>query len=190
MSSLHDPVVSSDDDLLIVVDEDDNQVGFLDKRACHDGGGVLHRAFSIFVFNDRRELLLQRRAAEKRLWPGYWSNSCCSHPRAGERLDEAAARRLEEELGIVAELEYLYTFSYHAHYGDTGSEREVCSVFVGRSDGPVRANRREVAQWRWIVPADLDAELEQRPDEFTPWMKLEWPEVRAARTGPSGSGGR
>jgi isopentenyl-diphosphate delta-isomerase len=187
---LHDPVVSSDDDLLIVVDEDDRAVGHLDKRACHDGEGVLHRAFSVFIFNRRGELLLQRRADEKRLWPGFWSNSCCSHPRRGERLEEAAARRLEEELGIAAELVYLYTFRYHARYSDAGSEREVCSVFVGRSDGPVRANRREIAEWRWIAPADLEAELARDPEAFTPWMKLEWPEVKAARGAAPGTGSR
>ena len=177
---MHDPVVSSDDDLLILVDEDDREVGHLDKRACHDGDGVLHRAFSIFVFNEHGELLLQRRSDEKRLWPGYWSNSCCSHPRRGERLDEAVDRRLEEELGIVTELHFLYRFHYHAPFRDVGSEREVCSVFIGRSDGPVRANRREVSEWRWISAADLEAGLEQRPEAFTPWLKLEWPEVRAA----------
>ena len=172
--------MSSEDELLILVDEHDREIGHLDKAACHDGAGVLHRAFSIFIFNARGELLLQRRSAEKRLWPGFWANSCCSHPRRGERLGEAAARRLGEELGLASELVELYTFRYHAAFGELGSERELCTVLVGRSDGPVRPNRREIADWRWLAPEVLDAELAQRPDDFTPWLQLEWPEVRVA----------
>jgi isopentenyl-diphosphate delta-isomerase len=176
-------VVSSEDDLLILVDEQDNVVGHLDKRSCHDGEGVLHRAFSIFIVNGRGELLLQQRSPEKRLWPGFWSNSCCSHPRHGEQLDDAVNRRLEEELGLTAELEHLYTFNYHAMFKEVGSEREVCSVYLGRSDGPVQANRREISSWRWVSSEALDREIAERPQEFTPWMKLEWPEVRAALAG-------
>lgn len=176
-----DPVVSSDDDLLILVDEHDREVGHLDKAACHVGKGVLHRAFSIFIFNDRGELLLQQRSPEKRLWPGYWSNSCCSHPRVGEDLAGATARRLHEELGLSSDLHYLYTFTYHASFGEEGSEHEVCSVFVGRSENQtVDANSHEIASWRWIAPADLEAELARKPDRFTPWMKLEWPRVQTA----------
>ncbi len=173
-------MVSSEDDLLILVDEQDREVGHLDKAACHDGVGRLHRAFSIFIFNDRGELLLQQRSPEKRLWPGFWSNSCCSHPRAGEDLVEATARRLREELGLTSDLHYLYTFTYHASFGEAGSEHEVCSVYAGRSgDQPVDANSTEIENWRWIAPADLESELAREPDRFTPWMKLEWPRVRA-----------
>jgi len=172
------PVVSSEDELLILVDEDDNEVGTLSKAACHDGDGVLHRAFSIFVFNRDGELLLQQRSAEKRLWGGYWSNSCCSHPRAGEVLEEALHRRLEQELGLDTELVHLFTFRYHARFGDAGSEREVCSVWVGRSDGPVRVNPHEIDAWRWIAPAELDAEIAADPGRFTPWFLEEWPRVR------------
>ena len=174
------PVVSSEDDMLILVDEDDNEIGTLDKGACHDGDGVLHRAFSIFVFNRSGELLLQRRSAEKRLWGGYWSNSCCSHPRAGERLEEALHRRLEQELGIDTALHHLFTFRYHARFGDAGSEREVCSVWVGLHDGPVAPNPHEIDAWRWIAPEALDAEIAEDPGRFTPWFLEEWPRVRAA----------
>ncbi len=185
-----DPVVSREDELLILVDEGGSEIGYLDKAACHDGAGVLHRAFSIFIFNSRGELLLQRRSAEKRLWPGFWSNSCCSHPRQGEGIATAAARRLAEELGLAGELVELYTFRYHAAFGALGSERELCTVLVGRGDGPVRANQREIADWRWLAPDALDAELERRPDDFTPWLRLEWPEVRAAWRGALGVPGR
>jgi len=173
-------VVSSEDELLVLVDEEGNTLGSLSKGACHDGEGVLHLAFSIFIFNGRGELLLQQRSADKRLWGGFWSNSCCSHPRWGERMDEAIHRRLEQELGFDTELEYLFTFTYHARFGEAGSERERCSVFVGRHDGPVAPNATEIDSWRWIAPAELDAEMEAHPERFTPWFQEEWPRVRAA----------
>jgi len=179
-SRLPDPVVSREDELLILVNDDDEEIGFLDKAACHDGEGVLHRAFSLFIFNDDGDLLLQRRAFEKRLWPGFWSNSCCSHPRRGEVLTEAVDRRLEEELGMRSEFEFLFKFSYHAAFGEEGSEREVCSVFIGRSNEPVRANANEVAEWRWISASELDVALRERGDLYTPWLRLEWPKVRGS----------
>jgi len=177
---LPDPFVSSDAELLILVDEDDNRIGHLSKRECHDGEGQQHRAFSLFVFNDEGELLLQQRSAEKRLWPGYWSNSCCSHPRRGEILEEAVDRRLAEELRMGCEPHFLYKFSYHARYGEAGSEREVCSVFVGRSSDAVEANRHEISDWRWISAEGLDEEMRSTPEVFTPWFIEEWPRVRAA----------
>jgi isopentenyl-diphosphate delta-isomerase len=175
-----DEVVSNDRESLILVDEHDREVGTLSKAACHDGDGILHRAFSLFIFNSTGELLLQRRAADKRLWPLYWSNSCCSHPRAGEAMAEATLRRLDEELGMSSELHYLYKFQYHAPFGKLGSENELCSVWVGRSDDPVLANRTEIADWRWVSPERLDEELKGEPARFTPWFRLEWPRVREA----------
>lgn len=179
-------VDSNENDLLILVNQDDEEIGHLEKAACHDGDGVLHRAFSLFIFNDDGDVLLQRRSRTKRLWPGFWSNSCCSHPRRGEVLADAVHRRLDEELGMKSEFVYLYTFDYFARFGDVGSEREMCSVFIGRSTDPVRADPGEVAEWRWMSAADLDRALRERPDEHTPWLKLEWPEVRAAFPGTLG----
>lgn len=172
-------VVSSDDEALILVDRDDREIGRLDKAACHDGAGVLHRAFSLFVFNRRGEVLLQRRSAAKRLWPLFWSNSCCSHPRYGEPMDAATRRRLDEELGLTTELRHLFTFSYHATYLDLGAEREVCWVFAGTTGQEPRFNTNEIAEVRWIGPDDLDRELAARPELFTPWFALEWPRVRS-----------
>lgn len=173
-----DRVVSSDSEELIRVDHDDRMIGHASKADCHDGDGLLHRAFSLFVFSSAGELILQRRSASKRLWGGYWANSCCSHPRLGEDMDDAVRRRLAEELGLSCPLEYLYTFEYHARFGDEGSEREVCGVYVGTSDEPVRANRNEIDEWRFVTPAALDAEIEATPDRFTPWLKLEWERLR------------
>ncbi len=175
----NDAVVSSEDELLVLVDEEGTVLGPLSKGECHDGEGVLHLAFSIFVFNGRGELLLQQRSADKRLWGGFWSNSCCSHPRWGERMDEAIHRRLEQELGFDTGLHELFTFTYHARFGEAGSERERCTVFVGRHDGPVAPNVTEIEAWRWIAPADLDAEMKAHPERFTPWFQEEWPRVEA-----------
>jgi isopentenyl-diphosphate delta-isomerase len=171
--------VSSDAEQLILVDSDDRVLGHDSKAACHDGAGVLHRAFSLFVFNGAGELLLLQRSAGKRLWPGYWANSCCSHPRRGESMEQATQRRLQQELGMACELRYLFKFQYHAHYHELGAEHELCRVYVGQTDAPVRANASEVAAWRFVTPAALDAEMRVEADHFTPWLKLEWQRLRS-----------
>lgn len=163
----------------MLVDEDDREIGTQTKELCHAGEGILHRAFSIFVFNGRGELLLQKRSAQKPLWPNYWSNTCCSHPRAGETMSQAVDRRLAEELGIRCPLRFLYKFKYHAAYESVGSEREYCWVYVGRHDGEPNVNVNEIADWRYIAPDDLDAALADSPQQFTPWLKLEWATLRS-----------
>jgi len=167
-------IVSSEAEELILVDADDRETGHLSKSACHDGDGVLHRAFSIFLFNDAGELLLQQRATSKRLWPGYWSNSCCSHPRRGESLEMATQRRLSDELNADAALEFVYKFRYRADFGELGSEHELCHVYLGRLRDGVQANDEEIAATRFIGAKDLDAELAESPERYTPWFKLEW----------------
>ena len=167
-------VVSSEDEELILVDADDREQGHLSKAACHDGHGVLHRAFSAFLFNAAGELLLQQRAGSKRLWPGYWSNSCCSHPRRGESMATATERRLDEELNLAADLRFVYKFRYQARYGDLGSEHELCQVFLGRIGDDVRPNAEEISAIRFVSADTLDRELSESPECFTPWFKLEW----------------
>ena len=167
-------VVSSEDEPLILVNSADEAIGSLAKSACHDGDGILHRAFSLFVFNPAGETLLQRRHADKRLWPGFWSNSCCSHPRRGEDLIDAVRRRARDELGLAVQLEFLYKFEYQASFADVGSEFELCSVFLGWSSDRPRINSTEIADWRWLRPAALEREIERAPELFTPWLKLEW----------------
>ncbi len=171
-------VVSSEQEPLILVDANDREIGHLDKSACHDGDGLLHRAFSLFVFNPRGELLLQRRGAGKRLWPGYWSNSCCSHPRAGEDMNEAVGRRLHQELGLQATLRFVYKFEYVAHFADLGTEHELCWVYVGRTMKDPVINTTEIDEWRWIAPSALTRELAENGETFTPWLKLEWARLR------------
>jgi len=167
--------VSFDDEPLILVDEDDNEIGHKSKVECHQGHGTLHRAFSIFLFDDRGRVLLQQRAAGKPLWPLYWSNSCCSHPRRGESMQQALHRRLHEELGLDAELEFVYKFSYQADFGSVGAENELCHVYIGAlTGGEVRVHPDEIADWRWVPMNEVSRELEQEPDNYTPWFKLEW----------------
>ncbi len=169
-----DKIVSAESEELILVDEGDNELGFLGKQQCHDGEGILHRAFSLFVFNADGELLLQKRGAGKRLWPLFWSNSCCSHPRRGESMEVATRRRLQDELSINADLEYVYKFSYRAQFAELGSENELCSVYLGKTDQTYAANATEIADVRFLAREALQIDLQKNPEEFTPWFKMEW----------------
>lgn len=169
-----DEIVSFDSEPLILVDDQDQEVGHQDKLSCHTGNGTLHRAFSLFIFNPQGELLLQQRSANKLLWPLYWSNSCCSHPRLGETMEVATHRRLQQELGFYTSLKYLYKFKYQVPYLDIGAEHELCWVFVGSSSEAVHINQNEIANWRYISGTDLEKEMQQNPNQFTPWFKLEW----------------
>jgi isopentenyl-diphosphate delta-isomerase len=174
----NDRTVSFDDEPLILVNDADEVLGHAQKRECHEGEGILHRAFSVLLFDDEGQVLLQQRAADKWLWPGFWSNACCSHPRRNETVAGAATRRLAEELGLEADLTLAFTFQYHARYLDLGSEREVCAVLLGRLQGPVRANPTEIAAWRLLPAAELEAELAAEPGRFTPWFLMEWEQLR------------
>ena len=169
---------AADSDTLILVDESDQEVGHMSKARCHDGAGILHRAFSLLIFNAKGELLLQQRASCKRLWPLYWSNSVCSHPRRAETMEAATHRRLREELGVGCPLQFLFKFRYQAQFAEAGAEHELCSVFIGRCAEPVRPDRNEIAGWRWITPDALQAEMAGADGvRFTPWFVLEWERV-------------
>lgn len=167
-------IVSSEAEQLILVDPDDNETGFLSKADCHDGDGILHRAFSLFLFNEDGELLLQQRSAGKRLWPEYWSNSICSHPRRGESMQVATRRRLLDELNIETDLEFVYKFIYQADFGEAGAEHELCHVFLGRAPDNIQPNDHEIAAIRFLDPVGIDSELRTKRGEFTPWFQLEW----------------
>jgi len=168
-------VVSWESEELILVDENDEEIGTMSKAESHDGDGVLHRAFSLFLFDDRGRLLLQRRAASKRLWPMYWSNSVCSHPRQGEAISEAVERRAADELGLdKLSAEFVYKFRYRVRYEDLGSEHELCHVFLGRLSGGIDPNRSEIEAVRFIEPGELTRDLERNAGEYTPWFRMEW----------------
>ena len=170
--------IAADSEPLILVDETDREVGHLSKARCHQGRGVLHRAFSLLIFNGAGEWLLQQRAPSKRLWPLYWSNSCCSHPRRAETLEAAIHRRLYEELGLRCPLHFLFKFQYQAQFDAAAAEHELCSVFIGRCTGPVNINRNEIVAWRWSTPEALQAEMTgPAAESFTPWFVLEWERI-------------
>lgn len=173
------PIVSFEDEPLILVDAEDQVLGHASKRACHEGDGILHRAFSVFIFNRQNHVLLQQRSDSKPLWPAFWANSCCSHPRRGEGDLPAAERRLREELSVGCVPHFLYRFEYKAHYQTIGTEHELCSVYVARWDGPVEVNINEVQDWVFMPPHELDRQIEEHPDRFTPWLKLEWQKIRS-----------
>lgn len=174
------PEVSFDEESLILVDWQDNIIGYESKLNAHRGSGMLHRAFSIFLFAGPDRVLLHRRSEHKPLWPRYWTNSCCSHPRYGESYAAAAERRLHEELGVAAELTWLYQFQYSARFGDEGSENELCAVMIGNIDEslPIKANRLEVSDWGWYDSLLIDDWVRTNPEQFTPWFMLEWKRIR------------
>src|ERR1700728_180651 len=173
--------VAADGDSLILVDEADQDVGHLSKARCHEGRGILHRAFSLLIFNGSGELLIQQRSAAKRLWPLYWSNSCCSHPRVAESMEAAIHRRLYEELGLRCPMQFLFKFQYQAQFDETGAENELCSVFYGRCTDSVKVDGDEILAWRWVSPEALQAEMAGggagNEGNFTPWFKIEWDRV-------------
>jgi isopentenyl-diphosphate delta-isomerase len=172
-------IVSFDDEMLIIVDETDTILDYKSKAECHRDNGILHRAFSLFIFNGRKELILQQRSGKKLLWPLFWSNTCCSHPRKGEDMNQAIHRRLREELGISSDLKYLYKFQYQAKFRDVGSENEICSVYIGKSEDAVTINKNEIAGWRLVSIPALTKEITKDSGQFTPWFKLEWQRITA-----------
>ncbi len=166
------------EELLIRVDKQDQIIDYADRQRCHQGEGLLHRAFSIFLFNEEQQVLLQQRSKHKQLWPLYWSNSVCSHPRQDESYEQATQRRLQDELGIETPLTFLFRFSYQAMFQAIGAEHELCSVYIGRSNGTIHANPDEIANWKYVDIQQLDHDVLACPDEFTPWFKMEWEQIR------------
>jgi isopentenyl-diphosphate Delta-isomerase len=156
---------------VILVDRDDVAIGHAGKARAHREG-LLHRAFSVFVFDRRRALLLQRRALDKYHSGGLWSNTCCSHPRPGEDTEAAAHRRLVEEMGFDCPLERVYRFVYRAPLDHGLQEHEVDHVFFGRFDGEVRGDAGEVLDWRWSPLDGVRKGLAVRPRDYTVWFRL------------------
>ncbi len=157
---------------LVLVDKKDRVIGFEDKLKCHLGKGALHRAFSIYIFNKKNQLLIQRRSKLKLLWPFYWSNTCCGHPRKNEDFGTAGKRRLREEMGFFCPLKIVGKFQYRAVFEKVGSENEVLTILAGEYDGQIKPCPKEVADWRWIEMEDLKKEISQNPSNFTPWFKI------------------
>ena len=155
---------------LIVVNESGEEIAVAEELKCHQGEGILHRAFTILVFNAGGEALIQRRSGGKLLWPGFWEASCSGHPREGEDLGEAAERRLAEELAIRTSLATLGSFRYRARYLDVGAENEFCFVLAGRYEGGVSPDPDEVSEYRWIRIPRLLEDIAGDQTQFVPWL--------------------
>lgn len=156
---------------VILVDKNDLPLGTMDKMEAHLRG-ELHRAFSIFIFNVKGEWLLQKRSAEKYHSPGLWTNACCSHPRQGESTEDAAKRRLKEELGIEAEVEYQFPFLYRAEFSNGLIEHEYDHVFFARYDGPFNLNKFEVEEIKFLSKDVILHQINSDPGLFTEWFKM------------------
>ena len=156
---------------VVLVSENDEILGFMEKQQAHING-ILHRAFSVFLFNKNGEMLLQKRAASKYHSPNQWTNSVCSHPRSGETYLEGAKRRLKEELGIETNLEEKFHFIYKANVGDNLWEHELDHVFIGNYEGEFHLNPQEVSEVRYISSENLEKELSENPENFTEWFKI------------------
>lgn len=157
------------EEYVVLVNENDETLGVAEKIMAHRNG-LLHRAFSIFIFNSKNELLLQRRALTKYHSPGLWSNTCCGHPRPGEELINAAHRRLIAEMGLDCPLEEIGSFIYRAEVGSGLVENESDHVIVGYSDNSPVVNLREAMDWRWMTFTALKNDLRDRPENYTFWL--------------------
>jgi len=158
-------------DLLILVDRNDQEIGTMSKLEAHREG-LLHRAFSILVWNSKGEMLIHKRAVGKYHSEGLWTNACCSHPMPGETISEAAHRRLREEMGFDCELEEAFSFIYKEALDNGLTEHELDHVLTGNFDGIPDPDPTEVWDYRWISMDDLSQEIEKNPQSFTCWFKL------------------
>lgn len=156
---------------VVLVDEQDNAIGTMEKQQAHVEG-VLHRAFSIFIFNSENKLLLQKRASSKYHCGGLWTNTCCSHPREKENILDAANRRLHEEMGMQCELKPIFSFVYKAEFENGLTEHEFDHVFFGQSNQVPELNLEEVEGYRYIGLEDLQVEIKEDPQKFTPWFLI------------------
>ncbi|SEG56381.1 isopentenyl-diphosphate delta-isomerase [Halpernia humi] len=159
------------EELVVLVTPEDQVLGQMEKMKAHQTG-LLHRAFSVFLFNEKGEMLLQKRAAEKYHSPKQWTNAVCSHPRLNETYLQAANRRLEEELGIKCELKSKFNFIYKAEVGQNLWEHELDHVFVGQYEGDFKLNEKEVSEVRYISMSELEKEMAAKPQDFTEWFKI------------------
>ena len=160
-----------DKEKVVLVDKKDFQLGLMPKLEAHRKG-VLHRAFSIFIFNSSSMLLMQKRSSLKYHSPGLWTNTCCSHQRDGERTIDAAKRRLNEEMGLNVDLKETFSFIYKANLKNGLIEHEFDHVLVGFTDISPNININEVEDWKWVELSFLERDLDKNPDIYTEWFKI------------------
>jgi isopentenyl-diphosphate delta-isomerase len=169
-------------DQVLLVDAADQPIGTIDKLRAHEHG-LRHRAVSVIVRDSRNHLLLQQRASGKYHSAGLWSNACCSHPRPGETVIDAARRRLREEMGITSEPSFLFRMEYRAAVSDTLVESEIVHVYEGRFDGIPDPDPAEVRDWRWIAASTLADEIELHPERYTVWFRAYVRQFKSAIVG-------
>jgi len=156
---------------VILVDENDTKIGLMPKMEAHEKA-LLHRAFSVFVFNEKNELMLQQRALHKYHTPGLWTNTCCSHQRDGESNLEAGKRRLQEEMGFVTELQEKTSFIYKAPFDNGLTEHEFDHIMIGYYNEDPNVNPEEVASWKWMSLEDVQSDISKNPQLYTAWFKI------------------
>lgn len=156
---------------VILVNENDEKIGLMPKQEAHVKG-LLHRAFSVFIFNHKNELMLQQRALHKYHTPGLWANTCCSHQRDGESSIDAGKRRLFEEMGFVAELKETTSFIYKAPFNNGLTEHELDHILVGSFEENPLINPEEVAAWKWMDLEEVKNDIQSNPEIYTPWFKI------------------
>lgn len=163
--------LKSMEEYVILVDENDNKIGLMPKMLAHEKA-LLHRAFSVFIFNDKNELMLQQRALDKYHSPGLWTNTCCSHQRDGEDNIQAGMRRLHEEMGFVTDLEESVSFIYKAPFDNGLTEYEFDHVLVGRYNKEPEINSDEVASWKWMDLEEVKVDMTLDSANYTEWFKI------------------
>jgi len=159
------------EELVILVDEDDQQVGLMPKMEAHEKA-LLHRAFSVFVFNNKKELMIQQRALHKYHSPGLWTNTCCSHQREGESNIDAGKRRLMEEMGFSVDLEESISFIYKAPFDNGLTEHEYDHILLGSFEGEPDLNPDEVAAWKWMSLEAIQEDMKINSEIYTEWFKI------------------
>ncbi len=162
---------------VVLVDENDRETGIMEKIEVHRRG-LLHRAFSVFILDSKGKLLLQRRSWDKYHSPGLWTNTCCSHPRPGEAVADAATRRLNEEMGITCYLEESFTFIYRAEFENGLTEHEFDHVLVGVSDDKPTPDPGEVDSYKYTDLEELEKDMADNPHDYTVWFRIAYPRVR------------
>lgn len=167
---------------IILVNENDEAVGTMEKMEAHQKA-LLHRAFSVFIFNSKNEMLLQQRAMKKYHSGGLWTNACCSHPRPGESTKAGAERRLSEELGFTAELKKIFHFTYKHLFENGLTEFEFDHVFIGHYDGNIFPDKDEVSDYCFMSFDEIESSLKSHPQKFTPWLHIAWPLLKSCMPG-------
>lgn len=161
---------------VILVDHNDNAIGIMEKMEAHEKA-ILHRAFSVFIFDDSGRMLLHQRAIQKYHSGGLWTNACCSHPSPGEETENAAHTRLSFEMGFDTELTSAFSFVYKTDFDNGLTEHEYDHVFIGKYKGSIHPNTDEVQSFDFFTPADIQTQIETHPHTFTSWFKIAFPKV-------------